>query len=202
MFEQVKLNYDFTALEPYIDAATMEVHYTGHHATYCKNFNDLIAAIPELQGKTVEEILMNLDKAPEAQRTALKNNGGGYYNHNLYFESLSPKGGQAPSGALAAQITADFGDFDTLVAELKKAALAQFGSGYAWLVYDPKEQKLAVTKDGNQESPVMDGVTKALLPIDVWEHAYYLKHKNKRAAYLDDLFQVIDWDVVARRFEA
>jgi len=201
MYEQIKLPYDLSALEPHIDTATMDVHYNGHHKTYCKNFNDLMAHIPDLQGKPVEEILTDLDAVPEEYRTAVCNNGGGFYNHNLYFESISPDGGKAPEGRLAEQIAKDFGDFASLVAELKKAALAQFGSGYAWLLYFLPEQRLLVEKTGNQELPMPDEDTKILLPIDVWEHAYYLKHKNKRADYLDDLFEVIDWTVVARRFE-
>ena len=200
MFEQVKLSYDFSALEPYIDTATMEVHYKGHHATYCKNFSDLIETVPGLKGKSALEILTNLDKIPAEYRTAVRNNGGGALNHNLYFESLSPNGGKAPTGALAAQIDKDFGDFETLCAALKKAALGQFGSGYSWLVYDRAEGKLLVTQSANQDLP-KDGKAAMLLPIDVWEHAYYLKHKNKRADYLEDLFHVIDWTVAARRFE-
>ena len=201
MFEQTTLNYDFKALEPHIDAATMEVHYTGHHATYAKNFRELVETVPGLKGKTTEQILENLDEVPHEYRDAVRNNGGGFYNHNVYFASLSPSGGGEPTGALSQQITKDFGNFATLRDELKKAALGQFGSGYAWLAYCTKEQRLLVKQSGNQETPMMDGTTKVLLPIDVWEHAYYLKYRNKRAQHVDALFHVIDWDVVGKRYE-
>ena len=201
MPKQTTLTYGFTALEPYIDAGTMEVHYTGHHATYAKVFGELIESVPGLKGKTVEQILENLDDVPHEYRDAVRNNGGGFLNHNLYFESLSPNGHKEPMGALKQQIDKDFGDFEALIAQLKKAALTQFGSGYAWLVYSEKEGRLLVKQTGNQESPMMDGETKVLLPIDVWEHAYYLKYRNKRAEYVDALFHVIDWSVVGERYE-
>ena len=201
MFEQVKLPYKFSDLEPHIDAATMEVHYTGHHATYTKVLNDLVKQIPSMDGKTINQILMNLENIPEAHRTAVRNNGGGFLNHNIYFESLSPNGGGEPKGALKSKIEEDFGDFKNLCDELTKAALGQFGSGYAWLLYNNKESRLKVTKTANQEIPMADGETKPLLLIDVWEHAYYLKYRNKRADHVAALFNVIDWDVVAGRFE-
>jgi len=201
MFEQVKLTYDFSALEPHIDAATMEVHYTGHHATYAKAFKELMERVPELKGKTTEQVLMNLDEVPEEYRDAVRNNGGGFLNHNMYFESLSPNGGREPKGSLREQIVADFRDFSSLCEQLKQAALGQFGSGYAWLVFCGREQRLLIKQTTNQVSPMMDGETKVLLPIDVWEHAYYLKYRNKRAEHVDALFHVIDWDVVAQRYE-
>ena len=201
MFEQVKLSYDFSALEPYIDAATMEVHYTGHHATYTKVLNELVSKIPGLENKSIQQILFNLDAVPEEHRTAVRNNGGGFLTHNLYFESLSPKGNKEPKGSLKNQIDKDFGSFDSLCDGLTKAAIGQFGSGYAWLVYCNKEQRLLIKQTANQEIPMTDDKTKALLLIDVWEHAYYLKYRNKRADHLAALFNVIDWDVVAKRFE-
>ena len=204
MFEQVKLSYDFPALAPHIDAATMEVHYTGHHATYTKVLNELVEKIPSLQGKSIEDILRNLQDVPEAQRTAVRNNGGGFFAHNLYFESLSPKGNTTPTGPLKAQIEKDFGSFQNLQEELTKAAMGQFGSGYAWLIFCPTEQKLKITQTPNQEIPFTDSTdknTKLLLLIDVWEHAYYLKYKNKRADYLAAIFNVIDWDIVASRYD-
>ena len=201
MFEQVRLLYDFSALEPHIDTATMEVHYTGHHAAYTKALNDLVEKVPELKGKTSEEIMMLLDEVPDAYQVAVRNNCGGFINHNMYFESLSPNGGREAKGPLGQQIEKDFGGMEPLVEALKKAALTQFGSGYAWLAYCQIEQKLIVTQTDNQKTPMTDGMTKALLPIDVWEHAYYLKYRNKRADHVNAIFNVIDWDVVARRFE-
>ena len=200
MFEQVKLSYDFSALEPHIDAATMEVHYTGHHAAYTKQLNDLVEKIPSLKGKSAKEILLRLDEVPEEYRTAVKNNGGGYLSHNYYFESLSPKSNK-PTGMLMERIEKDFGSFESLCDTLTKAALGQFGSGYAWLIYCNIEQRLLVKQVANQDLPVNNPVAKMLLPIDVWEHAYYLKYKNKRADHVAAIFNVIDWDVVAKRFE-
>jgi Fe-Mn family superoxide dismutase len=200
MFEQVKLSYDFAALEPHIDAATMEVHYTGHHAAYTKNLNDLVEKIPSLKGKSIKEILLNLDSVPEAFRTAVKNNGGGYMSHNYYFESLTPKSAP-PTCTLLARIEKDFGSFANLCDELTKAALGQFGSGYAWLIFCNKLERLVVKQVANQDLPVDNPVAKMLLPIDIWEHAYYLKYKNKRADHVAAIFNVIDWDVVAKRFE-
>lgn len=198
MFDQVKLSYAFDALEPHIDPLTVQTHYTKHHVTYTKNFNDLVANLPQCAGKTAEEILSSLDSIPADVRTAVRNNGGGYYNHNLYFEMLSPNGGTL-SGRLAAQIDKDFGGLDALTAELTKAAMGRFGSGYAWLVME--NGKLKVTSSANQDSPLMEGNPAMLLTIDVWEHAYYLKYKNLRADYIAGLFAVIDWGKVGEKFE-
>jgi Fe-Mn family superoxide dismutase len=201
MFEQVKLNYGFSDLEPHIDTATMEVHYTGHHATYTKALNDLVKQVPLLKDKPLEQVLMNLQAVPEEYRNAVRNNGGGFLNHNIYFESLSPGGAREPNGSLKNQIEKDFGNYKSLCEGLTKAALGQFGSGYAWLLYCTKEKRLLIKQTGNQEIPMADEHTKVLLPIDVWEHAYYLKFRNKRVDYVAALFNVIDWDVVARRYE-
>lgn len=201
MFEQIKLSYDFSALEPFIDRATMEVHYTGHHATYTKNLNDLINQIPGAKGKTIEEILINLNEIPQEHQTAIRNNGGGFLTHNLYFQSLSPNGAKEPGGLFKNQIEKDFGNFKTLCDELKKASISQFGSGYGWLVYCGKEKQLKIKQTANQEIPMINNDIKPLLLIDVWEHAYYLKHKNKRADHMGDIFNVIDWDVVSGRYE-
>ena len=201
MFEHVKLPYDFSALEPYIDTATMEVHYTGHHATYTKALNELTSKIPAMKDKPIEQILTNLEAIPEEYRTAVRNNGGGFLNHNIYFEALSPRGNRKPEGSLKNQIEKDFGSFDKLCDDLTKAALGQFGSGYAWLVYSSKENRLLVKQTANQEIPMVEDGIKPLLLIDVWEHAYYLKYKNKRADHVTALFNVIDWDVVAKRYE-
>lgn len=201
MFEQVKLKYAFSALEPYIDTLTMEVHYTGHHATYTKALNDLVTQVPILKDKPLEQILMNLNAVSEEHRTAVRNNGGGFLNHNVYFESLSPGGAREPKGSLKNQIDKDFGNYKTLCEGLTKAALGQFGSGYAWLIYCAKKKCLLIKQTANQEIPMTDSDTKALLPIDVWEHAYYLKYRNKRADHVAAFFNVIDWDVVASRYE-
>jgi len=202
MFQQIKLNYEFSALEPHIDTATMEAHYTLHHAAFTKALNNLVEQIPEIQGKTSEEILKHLDLVPDEYLVTVRNTCGGFLNHNLYFESLSPHGPREPRGFLKEHVEQDFGSFENLKAELKKAALGQFGSGYAWLAYCDKEFKLLIKQTDNQRNPISDGETAVLLPIDVWEHAYYLKHRSNRAAYVDALWNVIDWEVVDRRFEA
>ncbi|HBG09422.1 MAG: superoxide dismutase [Limnochordia bacterium] len=202
MFEQVKLNYDFASLEPHIDELTMQTHYGKHHAGYTNNLNNALEKLPQLAGKSIEEILSNLATIEDAAlRTAVRNNGGGYYNHNLYFDILSPAGGQPPQGKLAEQIKADFNSFDELVQKLTSTAASVFGSGWAWLSKDPSG-KLVVTSTPNQDNPLMThgGQLTPILGIDVWEHAYYLKYKNMRADYLKAIFNVIDWNNVAQRY--
>ncbi len=199
MFTQIQLPYAYDALEPYIDATTMETHHGKHHATYTTNFN---AAVEKagLSDKTVEEILGNLDSVEDAAaRTALRNNGGGFYNHNLYFEILSPSPAKAPEGALAAKIDETFGSLDALKELLTQNAVGQFGSGWAWLSV-AKDGSLVVGKTGNQDNPLMEGLT-PILGIDVWEHAYYLKHKNLRGAYVKDFFEVLDWKKVSELYD-
>ena len=201
MFEQVKLDYAFDALEPHIDTMTMETHYGKHHATYTKNFNDAVAKAG-LSGKSVEEILSSLSSvSDEALRNALQNNGGGFYNHNLYFSVMSPKKGTKPSPALAEAINRDFGSLENLVETLQNLALGQFGSGWAFLSVD-KEGKLYVTKAANQNNPFMEeGQHTPILGIDVWEHAYYLRYKNLRGDYLKNFFEVLDWEKVSANYE-
>ncbi len=202
MFEQVKLGYDFAALEPHIDQPTMETHYGKHHAGYTNNLNKALEQLPQLQGKTIEEILKNLEAIEDAAlRTAVRNNGGGYYNHNLYFQILSPQGGQPPQGKLAEQIDSDFGSFENLVQKLTATAASVFGSGWAWLSKDPSG-KLVITSTPNQDNPLMThgGQLTPILGIDVWEHAYYLKYRNMRADYLQAIFKVIDWSKVAEMY--
>ena len=201
MFEQVKLDYAFDALEPHIDTTTMETHYGKHHATYTKNFNDAVAKAG-LGGKSVEEILSSLSSVgDEALRNALQNNGGGYYNHNLYFSVMSPKKGTKPSPALAEAINRDFGSLENLVETLQNLALGQFGSGWAFLSVD-KEGKLYATKAANQNNPFMEeGQHTPILGIDVWEHAYYLRYKNLRGDYLKNFFEVLDWEKVSANYE-
>lgn len=201
MFEQVKLDYVFDALEPHIDTTTMETHYGKHHATYTKNFNDAVEKAG-LGGKSVEEILSSLSSVgDEALRNALQNNGGGYYNHNLYFSVMSPKKGTKPSPALTEAINRDFGSLEKLVETLQNLALGQFGSGWAFLSVD-KEGKLYATKAANQNNPFMEaGQHTPILGIDVWEHAYYLRYKNLRGDYLKNFFEVLDWEKVSANYE-
>lgn len=200
MFEQTKLKYDYKALEPYIDELTMITHYSKHHAAYTKNFNDAVAKLPaDWAGKSAFEILAQADSIEDAAlKGAIKNNGGGYYNHNLYFDTMSPNGGGAPKGKLAERINKDFGSFDALKEALTQASLTQFGSGWAWLVTD-KSGALSVAKTSNQDSPITSskGASNPILGIDVWEHAYYLKYKNLRGDYVKEFFNVVDWDAVA-----
>lgn len=201
MFEQVKLDYAFDALEPHIDTMTMETHYGKHHATYTKNFNDAVEKAG-LGGKSVEEILSSLSSVSgETLRNALQNNGGGFYNHNLYFSVMSPKKGTKPSPALAEAINRDFGSLEKLVETLQNLALGQFGSGWAFLSVD-KEGKLYATKAANQNNPFMEeGQYTPILGIDVWEHAYYLRYKNLRGDYLKNFFEVLDWEKVSENYE-
>lgn len=203
MFEQIKLKYAFDALEPHIDALTMETHYGKHHAAYTKNLNDAVAKLPELKGKSIEEILKNLDSLPEDLKAAVQNNGGGFYNHNLYFEIMSPNGGGEPTGKLAEKIKADFGSFDKLKEEISAKAAGRFGSGWAWLVVN-EDGSLKVGSTPNQDNPFMckcGGNGTPILGLDVWEHAYYLKYKNVRADYIKAFFDVVDWNEVAKKYE-
>ena len=202
MFEQVKLGYDFAALEPHIDQLTMETHYGKHHAGYTNNLNKALEQLPQLQGKTIEEILKNLEAIEDAAlRTAVRNNGGGYYKHNLNFQILSPQGGQPTQGKQAEQKDSDYGSLENLVQKLTATAASVFGSGWAWLSKDPSG-KLVITSTPNQDNPLMThgGQLTPILGIDVWEHAYYLKYRNMRADYLQAIFKVIDWSKVAEMY--
>lgn len=192
------LPYAFDALEPHIDAMTMEIHHGRHHATYVNNLNAALEGHADLQAKSVEELISNLDAVPESIRTAVRNNGGGHANHTLFWQILSPNGGGAPSGKLADAINAVFGSFDNFKAEFTKAAATRFGSGWAWLIVD--NGKLAVTSTPNQDSPLMEGKT-PILGLDVWEHAYYLKYQNKRPDYIAAFWNVVNWDEVAKRYD-
>lgn len=199
MFQQIKLPYALDALEPFIDKETMSYHYEKHHKTYTDKFNELVKKAPQLEGKSAEDILMHLDKAPAELREGLRNFGGGYYNHNLYFESLTALE-KKPSGQLEKMINESFGSLKVMLEELSKAAgVKLFGSGYAWLIL--RNGKLAVTISANQDSPLMQGNPNLLLPLDMWEHAYYLKHKNAKNNYIDTFCKIIDWDMVAARLE-
>jgi len=195
-FELPNLPYAYDALEPNIDARTMEIHHTKHHNAYTTNLNAAIAGT-ELEGKTIEEILANLDMS----NGAVRNNGGGFYNHNLFWTVMSPNGGGEPTGELADAIAAEFGSFANFKEAFAKAGATQFGSGWAWLCV--KDGKLAVCGTPNQDNPLMPGVSCGGTPIlgmDVWEHAYYLNYQNRRPDYINAFFNVINWDEVARRY--
>lgn len=199
MFELPKLPYAYDALEPYIDAKTMETHHSKHHQAYTNNFNAAIQGRKEFEGKTAEEILANLDQIPEDIKTAVINNGGGYVNHNLFWTILSPNGGGEPKGALKDAIEKTFGSFEAFKDQFNKAAMGVFGSGWAWLVVN-NNKELEIVKTPNQNTPISEGKT-PVFGVDVWEHAYYLKYQNRRAEYLDAIWNVINWDEVLRRYE-
>jgi Fe-Mn family superoxide dismutase len=192
-----KLPYAYDALEPYIDARTMEIHYTKHHKAYVDKLNAAVAGT-SWASKSPDELLTQLDLLPASIRTAVRNNGGGDVNHTMFWSFMSHRGGGQPKGELAAAIEADLGGFDKFAKTFSAAAVGQFGSGWAWLVFDPKSKKLAVTSTPNQDSPISAGQV-PILGIDVWEHAYYLKYQNRRPDYVQAFFHVIDWDHVAMR---
>ena len=196
----VSLPYAYDALEPHIDARTMEIHHSKHHQTYVNNLNAALEPHAALQGKTVEALLADLTGVPEAIRTAVRNNGGGVANHNLFWKVMGPGGGGEPSGSLAAAIKKGFGDFAAFKETFSKAGITQFGSGWAWLVVDAGKT-LKVLSLPNQDSPVSNGM-KAVLAMDVWEHAYYLKYQNRRADYVAAWWNVINWAEVGRIYEA
>lgn len=196
-FELPQLPYAYDALEPHIDARTMEIHHTKHHNTYTTNLNAALEGT-DSEGKTIENILLNLDLS----NTAVRNNGGGYYNHNLFWEILSPNGGGKPTGELEEAIEKAFGTFDEFKAKFAKAATTQFGSGWAWLCVQ-KGGKLEICATANQDNPLMPGIGcdgTPILGLDVWEHAYYLNYQNKRPDYIEAFFNVINWEEVARRY--
>ncbi len=201
MFEQIKLPYATDALEPYIDQLTVETHHGKHHATYTKTFNEL-AEKAGMADLSAEELLASLDKVGDATlRQGLKNQGGGSYNPNLYFEMFSPSPAKAPTGKLAQAIDDTFGGLDALKEQLTTAATTQFGSGWAWLSTD-KSGKLVVSKTANQDNPISEGTGMIpLVALDVWEHAYYLKYKNLRPDYIKAFFEVLDWAKVSARYE-
>lgn len=202
MFEQYKLPFEYNALEPYIDALTVETHYAKHHATYTKTFNEL-AQKAGLAEKSAEDILSHLDAVPDvALRTGLRNNGGGFYNHNLYFEELSPQAGGEPAGALKDKINATFGSFADFREKISALAVGQFGSGWAWLSVD-KNGGLVLSQSANQDNPIsLNTGNTPIFCIDVWEHAYYLTYKNLRAQYVKELFSIVNWTLVSQKYEA
>ncbi|MGA2470330.1 MAG: superoxide dismutase [Solirubrobacteraceae bacterium] len=192
------LPYAFDALEPHIDAKTMEIHHDKHHQTYVTNVNAALEG-SDLAELPIAELLSALDRVPAEKKAAVRNNGGGHYNHSLFWESMSGDGGGEPSGALASEIEKAFGSFADLQAKVKAAGLGQFGSGWAWLVHDGSG--LEVLSTANQDNPISQGKT-PLLGVDVWEHAYYLLYQNRRPDYIDAWWNVVDWDTVATRFSA
>lgn len=201
MYELPKLSYAYDALEPYIDAKTMEIHYTKHHQTYVDKLNAAVEKFPELQAKSVEELVTGISQVPAEIKTAVQNHGGGHANHSLFWSILAPNtSGQMPmpTGTLADAITARFTSFDKFTEEFNAAATNRFGSGWAWLVVS-KEEKLEVISTANQDSPLMEGHT-PILGIDVWEHAYYLNYQNRRPDYIKAFWNVINWVEVDRRF--
>ena len=198
-YELPPLPYAYDALEPHIDAQTMQIHHDKHHGTYVTNLNNALKDSPDLASLPIEELLKNLDRVPEASRTAVRNNGGGHANHTMFWEIMGPNGGGEPSGALAQAITSAFGSFDNFKTEINKAGAGRFGSGWAWLVAD-SSGKLSVTSTPNQDSPYMEGKT-PILGVDVWEHAYYLKYQNRRPDYLAAWWNTVNWDKVAERYQ-
>jgi Fe-Mn family superoxide dismutase len=195
------LPYDFGALEPHIDAKTMEIHHDKHHAAYVTNLNAALKDDPQHQGKPIEELIANLDALPEAVRTAVRNNGGGHANHSLFWTLLKPGGGSGePTGPIGEAITSELGGFSAFKEAFAKAATTRFGSGWAWLVAG-KDGKLAVTSTPNQDSPLMEGL-RPLLGLDVWEHAYYLKYQNRRPEYIAAFWNVVNWDEVNKLYAA
>lgn len=196
-FELPKLPYAYDALEPHIDARTMEIHHSKHHNAYVTNLNAAIAGT-DLEGKSIEDLMKNLDM----NNMPVRNNGGGHFNHTLFWEIMSPNGGGLPTGELAAAIDAAFGSFDAFKAEFSKAGATRFGSGWAWLCVEGG--KLVVCSTANQDNPMMGEGCKgtAILGLDVWEHAYYLNYQNRRPDYINAFFNVINWDVVAKKYAA
>jgi Fe-Mn family superoxide dismutase len=190
------LPYAYDALEPFIDARTMEIHHTKHHQAYVNNVNAAMEKYPNLKYETAEDLLLDLENLPSDIQAAVRNNGGGAFNHDLFFHSLKVNGGAAPSGKLAEEINAAFGSYDAFKEAFSKAAATRFGSGWAWLIRTDSG-KLEVTSTPNQDTPLTQG--KPLLGLDVWEHAYYLNYQNRRPDYIAAFFQVVDWDVVASR---
>jgi Fe-Mn family superoxide dismutase len=195
-FELPKLPYAYDALEPHIDARTMEIHYSKHHATYVTNLNKALEGNADLQKKSVEDLLTNLNSVPEATRIAVRNNGGGVANHSMFWKMMAPKAGGEPKGDVAKAIDKAFSSFEAFKDQFTKAGLGRFGSGWAWLVAD-KAGGLKIVSSANQDSPMSDG-QKPILALDVWEHAYYLKYQNRRADYIGAWWNVVNWDEVAR----
>ena len=194
------LPYGFDALEPHIDAKTMEIHHDKHHATYVTNANAALEKHPEWASKSVEDLLWSINEVPEDIRTTIRNNAGGHSNHSIFWTIMGPGGGGTPPGRVGDGIKSTFGSYDSFKEQLQKAGLGQFGSGWAWLLVD-KAGKLSIKSYPNQDSPYMEGLT-PILGVDVWEHAYYLKYQNKRADYITAWFNTLNWDAINTRFSS
>lgn len=192
-----ELKYAYDALEPHIDKETMEIHHTKHHQAYIDKYNAAVEG-KDLADKDIYEVIKNLNEVPEEIRTTVRNNGGGYLNHNIFWEILGPNKGGEPTGALAEKINEAFGSFEDFKKKFEEAGAGQFGSGWAWLVKDG--DKVDIVKTANQDNPITDGKY-PIMGVDVWEHAYYLKYQNKRPDYLKNIWNVIDWDAAAKRYE-
>lgn len=195
MFTLPKLDYDYNALEPYISAQIMELHHSKHHQTYIDKLNAALEKAPEFQGKTIEELLQNLDDLPAEIRTAVQNNGGGHYNHSLFWKWLTPNGASEPQGKLAEDLADKYGSFNEFKEKFAAAGAGVFGSGWVWLMPD-----LSIETSPNQNNPISEGKPTPLLGVDVWEHAYYLDYKNKRPDYLAACWNVIDWEKVSNNY--
>jgi superoxide dismutase, Fe-Mn family len=194
------LPYPNDALEPHIDARTMEIHHTKHHQAYVNNLNAALEKAPELQGKSLDDLMRSINNVPEAVRTAVRNNGGGHWNHSMFWELMGPKQGGEPSSRVGDAIKRAFGDFAKFKEQFAAAATGRFGSGWAWLI-DDGNGKLSITSTPNQDNPLMDG-KKAILGLDVWEHAYYLKYQNRRPDYITAWWNTINWSAVEKRLSA
>ncbi len=197
-FTLPELPYPQNALEPHIDARTMEIRHGKHHAAYTNNLNAALEKHPELAGKSAEDLLKDLNAVPEDIRMAVRNNGGGFVNHNLFWQVMSPKGGGEPKGKLADAIKAAFGDFASFKEKFAQAGVTRFGSGWAWLS-KKADGSLTITSTANQDNPVSEGLT-PILGLDVWEHAYYLNYQNRRPDYIAAWWNVVNWEEIARRF--
>ncbi len=197
-FQLPPLGYPFDALEPYIDARTMEIHHDKHHGAYTNNLNAALEQAADWQGKSAPEILRSLDRLPDAIRTAVRNNGGGYVNHDAFWQWMKPGGSKEPVGRTRDALSKSFGAFDAFKDQFSKAAATRFGSGWAWLVFDG-DGRLSITSTPNQDTPVIEG-KKPILGLDVWEHAYYLKYQNRRPDYISAWWNVVNWDEVERSY--
>ena len=195
-YELPALPYDYNALEPHIDAQTMEIHHTKHHQTYITKLNGALEGHPDLANKAVDDLISDLASIPEDIRGAVRNNGGGHSNHTLFWQVMGPNGGGAPNGNVANAIDAAFGTFDTFKEQFSAAGAARFGSGWVWLINDGGT--LSIESSANQDSPIMDGRS-AILGLDVWEHAYYLRYQNRRPDYMAAWFNVVNWETVNQR---
>ena len=194
------LKYYYSALEPYIDAKTMEIHHQKHHGAYVSKLNTALEGYSEYEGKSIEEIIKSLNSLPETIRNAVRNNGGGHLNHTMFWEIMGSNAGGAPSGALGSAINSTFGGFDKFKEEFANAGATRFGSGWAWLVLDANSS-LKVMSTANQDNPISEGL-KPVMGLDVWEHAYYIKYQNRRPEYIDNWWNVLNWDEVSKRYES